>query len=167
MPIDIDASSDATPLAYLQQIFDAPLHRAAQQLIDLGGVSDVRVLQGGRVVTGIAGDRQRVYVQYQRADALTFEGECSCGERSPCVHVAAVMMTAGKILGAPADNRLRGTVPLPPPPTHTAERSAPLRQALCYLIEPTAGRGLRLSTWVTQTLMASGHVQTGACPFAP
>jgi superfamily II DNA or RNA helicase len=167
MPIDIDASSDTTPLAHLQQVFDAPLHRAAQQLIDLGGVSDVRVLQGGRVVTGIAGDRQRVYVQYQGADALTFEGECSCGERSPCVHVAAVVMTAGKILGAPADNRLRGTAPLPQPPTHGAERSAPLRQALCYLMEPTAGGGLRLSTWVTQTLMASGHVQTGACPFAP
>jgi superfamily II DNA or RNA helicase len=167
MPIDIDASSDAAPLPRPQQIFDAPLHRAAQQLIDLGGVSDVRVLQGGRVVTGIAGDRQRVYVQYQSAHALAFEGECSCGERSPCVHVAAVVMTAGKILGAPADNSLRGTVPLPPPPTHAAERSAPLRQALCYLIEPTAGRGLRLSTWVTQTLTASGHVQTGACPFAP
>jgi len=151
----------------LQQIFDAPLHRAAQRLIDLGGVSDVRVLQGGRVVTGIAGGRQRVYVQYQRADALIFEGECSCGERSPCVHVAAVVMTAGKILGTPADNRPRGTVPLPPPAAHAAERSAPLRQALCYLIEPTAGRGLRLSTWVTQTLMSSGHVQSGACPFAP
>src|SRR3984885_11709777 len=74
MPIDIDASGDAVPLAYLQQIFDAPLHRAARQLIDLGGVSDVRVLRGGRVVTGIAGDRQRVYVQYQRAGALGFEG---------------------------------------------------------------------------------------------
>src|ERR1700733_3579074 len=97
MPIDIDASSDtATPLAHVQQIFDDPLHRAAQQLIDLDGVSDVRVLQGGRVVTGIAGDRQRVYVQYQGADALTFEGECSCGEPSPCVHVAAVVMTAGR-----------------------------------------------------------------------
>jgi hypothetical protein len=165
MPIDIDASSDATSPAYLQ--LDAPLHRAAQQLIDLGGVSDVRVLQGGRVVTGIAGDRQRVYVHYQGADALTFEGECSCGERSPCVHVAAVVMTARKILGAPADNRLRGTVPLPSPPTHAAERSAPLLQALCYLIEPAAGGGLRLSTWVVQTLMASGHAQTGACPFAP
>src|SRR5260370_39008065 len=112
MPIDIDASSDATPLAHVQQIFDAPLHRAAQQLIGLGGVSDVRVLQGGSVVRGIAGDRQRVYVQYQGADALSFEGECSCGERSPCVHVAAVVMTAGKILGAPAENRLRGTIPL-------------------------------------------------------
>jgi hypothetical protein len=53
----------------------APLRRAAQQLIDLGGVSDVRILQNGRVVTGIAGDRQRVYIQYQRVDAPTIEGE--------------------------------------------------------------------------------------------
>src|ERR1700722_19219645 len=103
MPIDIDASPDAAPLAHLPQIFDAPLHRAAQQLIDLGGVSEVRVLQGGRVVTGIAGDRQRVYVQYQGANVQSFEGECSCGELSPCVHVAAVVMTAGKILSASTD----------------------------------------------------------------
>jgi hypothetical protein len=42
MPIDLDGSRDAAaaPLAQLQRIFDAPLHRAAQQLIDLGGVSD-------------------------------------------------------------------------------------------------------------------------------
>src|ERR1700674_155151 len=125
MPTDIDASSDAAPLAHARPIFDAPLRRAAQQLIDLGGVSDVRVLQGGRVVTGIAGDRQRVYVQYQGAGALSFEGECSCGERSPCVHVAAVVMTARKIAAATADNRVSGTVLLPPPPMHAAERSAP------------------------------------------
>jgi hypothetical protein len=91
MPTDSDASRGAAaPLAQLQRIFDTSLHRAAQQLIDLGGVSDVRVLQNGRVVTGIAGNRQRVYVRYQRAGALTIEGECSCGEPSPCVHVAAV-----------------------------------------------------------------------------
>jgi superfamily II DNA or RNA helicase len=145
-----------SPLARLPQIFDAPLQRAAQQLIERGGVSDVRVLQGGRVVTGIAGDRRRVYVQYHREDSPSFEGECSCGERSPCVHVAAVVMSAGKI---------RGTVSLPPTPG--VERHAPLRQVLCYLIEPTDGQGLRLSTWVTQTLMAGGHVQIAACPFAP
>src|SRR6266404_7510096 len=111
MPIDFDAPRDAAapPLAQLQRIFSAPLHRAAQQLIDFGEVSDVRILQNGRVVTGIAGDRQRVYVQYQRAGALTIEGECSCGERSPCVHVAAVVMTAARIWGGPAtDDRRTG-----------------------------------------------------------
>src|SRR5260370_27228241 len=124
MPTDFDPPRDAAaPLAQLQRIFDTPLHHAAQQLIDLGGVSDVRILQNGRVVTGIAGDRQRVYVQYQRVGALTIEGECSCGERSPCVHVAAVVMTAAKISGASAtrDRRTRmdlspGQEPSPRPP---------------------------------------------------
>jgi superfamily II DNA or RNA helicase len=173
MPIDFDASPDAAaaPRAQLQKTFDAPLRRAAQQLIDVGGVSDVRVLQNGRVVTGIAGDRQRVYVQYQRAGAPTIEGECSCGERSPCVHVAAVVMTAAKISGAPAtDDRRTGTDLStgsdPSPPEGALQRGAPLRQSLCYLIEPDAVRGLRLSAWVTQTLAGGGHVQSGACPFA-
>src|SRR5258707_15280316 len=104
MPIDFEASRDAAaaPHAQLQKTFDAPLRSAPRQLIDRGGVSDVRVLQNGRVVTGIAGDRQRVYVRYQRAGALTIEGECSCGERSSCVHVAAVGMTAARVSGAPA-----------------------------------------------------------------
>src|SRR6267378_48459 len=113
MPIDFEASRDAAaaPHAQLQKTFDAPLRSAAQQLIDLGGVSDVRVLQNGRVVTGIAGDRQRVYVQYQRAGAPIIEGECSCGERSPCVHVAAVVMTAAKVSGALATDNRRADKP--------------------------------------------------------
>src|SRR5882724_12207712 len=176
MPMNFDASPDAAaaPHAQPQRIFDGPLRRAAQQLIDLGGVSDVRVLQNGRVVTGIAGDRQRVYVQYQRAGASTIEGECSCGERSPCVHVAAVVMTAAKISGAPATGDRRtgmdlstGRDPSPGPPESALQRDAPLRQSLCYLIEPDGVRGLQLSAWVTQTLAGSGHIQPGACPFAP
>ena len=107
MPIDFEASHDAAaPNAQLQRIFDAPLRRAAQQLIDLGAVSDVRVLQNGRVVTGIAGDKQRVYIQYPRAGAATIEGECSCGEPSPCVHVAAVAMAGAKISDAPLSRRI-------------------------------------------------------------
>ena len=175
MPIDFDASPDAAaPLAQLQRIFDAPLHRAAQQLIDLGEVSDVRVLQNGRVVTGIAGDRQRVYVQYQRAGVLTIEGECSCGERSPCVHVAAVVMAAARISDAPSTDHRRadrdpstGKGPSPPPQESVLQPSTPLRQSLCYLIEPHTARGFQLSAWVTQTLAGSGHIQPGACPFAP
>src|SRR3979490_3359089 len=149
MPIDFDTSPDAAaaPRAQLQRTFDAPLRRAAQQLIDVGGGSDVRVLQNGRVVTGIAGDRQRGYVQCQRAGAPTIEGECSCGERSPCVHVAAVVMTAAKISGAPATDDRRTGMDLstgsdPSPPEGGLQRGAPLRQSLCYLIEPDAVRGL-------------------------
>ena len=47
--------SSATTLAQLQSLFNGQLHCAAQRLIDSGLVSDVRVLQMGRVVTGIAG----------------------------------------------------------------------------------------------------------------
>jgi superfamily II DNA or RNA helicase len=175
MPIDFNASLDAAaaPHAQLQRIFDAPLRRAAQQLIDHGGVSDVRILQNGRVVTGIAGDRQRVYIQYQRAGTPTIEGECSCGEPSSCVHVAAVAMAAAKFLDAPmADDRRTGMDlgtgrdRSPHPPESALQRAAPLRQSLCYLIEPDAVRGLKLSAWVTQTSAGSGHVQSEACPFA-
>ena len=176
MQIDFDAPRDAAapPLAQLQRIFSPPLHRAAQQLIDFGEVSDVRVLQNGRVVTGIAGDRQRVYVQYQRAGALTIEGECSCGEPSPCVHVAAVVMTAARISGAPAtDNRRTdkdsgtGRHPSSQPPDNALQPSVPLRQSLGYLIEPDAVGGFQLSAWITQTLAGSGQIQPGACRFAP
>jgi superfamily II DNA or RNA helicase len=172
MPIDFEASHDAAaPNAQLQRIFDAPLRRAAQQLIDLGAVSDVRVLQNGRVVTGIAGDKQRVYIQYQRAGAATIEGECSCGEPSPCVHVAAVAMAGAKISDAPLSRRTgtdlsTGRDASPQSPESALARDAPLRQSLCYLIEPDAVRGLQLSAWVTQTLAGGGHVQAGARPFA-
>src|SRR5882672_940841 len=104
MPINFDAPLDiAAPLAQLPRIFDTPLHRAAQQLIDLGGVSDVRVLQNGRVVTGIS--------------------------------------------GAPATDDRRtdkhpntGKDPSPRPQESALQPSAPLRQSLCYLIEPFAVR---------------------------
>ena len=172
MPIDFDASRDAASANVpLQRIFSAPLDRAAQQLIDLGAVSDVRILQEGRVVTGIAGNRQRVYVQFQRADAPTIEGECSCGDPSPCVHVAAVVMTAAKISGAQVSRRTgmdfgTGTDPSAGPPEGALQRGVPLRQSLCYLIEPDAAGGLQLSAWVTQTLAGSGHIQSDARPFA-
>ena len=103
MPVDFDASSDAAaaPRAQPQCAFDGPLRCAAQELIDLGAVSEVRVLRNGRVVTGIVGDRQRVYIQYRLAGTPTIEGECSCGEPSPCVHVAAVAMAAAEVRAHP------------------------------------------------------------------
>ena len=171
--MDSDASRDAAVdlRAQLQRLFDAPLRRAAQHLIDIGAVSDVRVLQSGLVVTGIVGDRQRVYIQYRRAGAPAIEGECSCGEPSPCAHVAAVAMAAAEISGAPVSRRTdmhpsTSRHPSPPSPESGLARGAPSRQALSYLIEPDAVRGLRLSAWVTQTLAGSGNVQSAACPFA-
>jgi hypothetical protein len=63
MPNDSAASGDAASLALWKHLFGAPLMQAARTLIDGGGVSNVRVLQNGRVITGIAGNAQRVYVQ--------------------------------------------------------------------------------------------------------
>ena len=62
MPNDSAAAGDAASLALWKHLFGAPLIQAAQTLIDGGGVSNVRVLQNGRVITGIAGNGQRVYV---------------------------------------------------------------------------------------------------------
>jgi superfamily II DNA or RNA helicase len=126
---------------------DAPLHHAAQRLIDSGAVSNVRVLQAGRVVTGLAGDRQRVYVQYAHVGAQAFDGECSCGAPSPCVHIAAVLLSAAKFMGAAAEARPQGASivsPLAP----ALERGAFTGQTLCYFVEPASGGGASLSVWV-------------------
>jgi superfamily II DNA or RNA helicase len=159
MPTDFDASPD--PAA----IFDITLHRAAQRLIDTGEVSDVRVLQNGRVVTGIVGVQQRVYVRYQPAGTPAIEGECSCGERNPCAHVAAVVMTAARLRGASAS--VHAQHPAPRTWESAMQRSSSLRQSLRYLIEPDNSRGFKLSAWVTQAPAGGGHTQPAACPFAP
>src|SRR6266851_511565 len=124
---DIDAASDAAAIALtqLQKIFDTHLYRAAERLVDTGCVFDLRILRSGRVVTGTAGaDRQtnprtaehRVYIRYRGMDGSKIEGECSCSERSPCIHVAAVSIAAAKSLREPsADNRRNDIGSLPQP----------------------------------------------------
>src|SRR6202789_3399556 len=134
---DIDASTDAAAalLIQLRKFFDTQQYATAQRLVDIGCVSDVRILQGGSVVTGITGaDPQtqqgaaghRVYIQYRNTDGLKIEGECGCGERSPCVHVAAVAIAAAKSsAGPPANNRRMGIDPLPPARETALERPPP------------------------------------------
>jgi superfamily II DNA or RNA helicase len=187
---DIDASTDAAAvlLIQLRKFFDTQQYAAAQRLVDIGRVSDVRILQGGSVVTGITGadpqTRQgaaghRVYIQYRNTDGLKIEGECSCGERCPCVHVAAVAIAAAKSSGGPpADNRRMGIDPLPPARENALERRAPMQQRICYLFAApgtdtrsgTVGLDsacpLRLSVWVAQTLVGDARIQAGACPYA-
>src|SRR5438094_10143749 len=89
-----DSSSD--PARAHLQIFGDSLYSAAERIVQAGRVLEVRVLQAGNVVTGIVGadaaeaaraSRFRVYI---RNLAAKIEGECSCGERGGCVHVAAV-----------------------------------------------------------------------------
>jgi superfamily II DNA or RNA helicase len=148
------------------------LRRAAQQLIDLGKVSDVRVLQNGRVITGIAADGQRVYIQ-QRRPGAKMEGECSCGEPDPCVHVVAVSLVAAKLSAAPTTHDRRNGMSSGAAAEASANSPdtalpglATQQQCLRYLMEFDAMRRLQLSAWVTQCLTRSGHVRAEATPFA-
>src|SRR4051794_32263292 len=105
---------------HLRDTFGDSLLGAAEQLVEGGSVEDVRVLQAGRVVTGVvAVDRpadprifqHRVYIQLQtpRSEQTHFNilGECSCSERSPCIHVAAVLIASMKGAGKTPSERER------------------------------------------------------------
>jgi superfamily II DNA or RNA helicase len=190
---DAAGGAAASPLAQLQKIFDVLLYSAAEQLADAGCVADVRILQGGRVVTGVASAgagvdtpanhqtaRHRVYIQCRSmndgANGPAIEGECSCGDRSPCIHVAAVSIVAAKsLVKRSADQHRNEFDPLPRRSQDASMRSAPAQQALCYLIEAAGvedvgrsdARPCQLSAWVTQTLSGSEHTQSEARAFAP
>jgi superfamily II DNA or RNA helicase len=150
MTKDSAASGDAASLALWNQLFDAPLIQAARALLDGGGVSQVRVLQNGRVITGIAGDAQRVYVQVHSAGTPSIDGECSCNEHSPCVHVAAVVMAAS--LSAEGSSASRPAAAVSPSrPVENASVQGPPTQQLRYLVEPQGAGGCQITVWVTQT----------------
>ena len=162
----LDAAAPSHPL---QTFFDAALRRAAQQLIDRGDVSDVRVLQDGRVVTGVAGGRQRVYIQFLGGTG-TLEGECSCDEPAPCVHVAAVALSAAKLSAAMASRRAGSEQPIDRVPPHAlqtqVQHNIPAQQSLCYLIEPCSMWAFKIIPWVIQAATVGDHGKASACPFA-
>jgi superfamily II DNA or RNA helicase len=106
--------------------FDQRLEAAATQLIESGGVTDVRVLQGGGVITGVVG-KHRVYVR-RLAGGGKIEGECNCNERSPCVHVAAVVIAAEKSPTAQAPATRAGAA--------TSSNSPAQQQRLLYVLSP-------------------------------
>jgi superfamily II DNA or RNA helicase len=153
------------PARKLQQAFGDSLYSAADRLARSGGVLEVRVLQGGNVVTGIvgadaAGMKFRVYIRGT-------QGECNCGERGVCVHVAAVSIAAART-GAespPAQSR-----PVSQRPIGLPSQGASAQQ-LCYLLEKVSTErlgGLRVSVWVAQKSTAVGSIVPGsACAFVP
>ena len=201
-----DALNDSLsrPLDPWHRIFGDGLYAEGRRLVDIGCVFEVRVLQAGRVVTGIAGagdcaTRHRVYIQYpagqyhagqaatQGLQAADMEAECSCGERSPCVHIAAVLIASTRApLKPPADQRRAGIESSPQRPANVLTRRIPAQQQrLCYLFEglghalrgrpgtlhgKTGGKTpgeLLLSVWVGQTLAGSERIHPeSACPFA-
>ena len=199
LPVN-DSSGD--PARRLRQAFGDSLYNAAERVAQGGSVLEIRVLQGGNVVTGIVGadasDAQRAarFRVYIRNPTARMEGECSCGERGVCVHVAAVSIVAARTMDAGAadgqrPNSLRagglvsGTaqrssagLPLDPastrrPRVSSAVQSAPAQQ-LCYLLErvPVGSAGafseIRVSVWVAQRRADVGSiVPQSACAFAP
>src|SRR3569833_141836 len=99
------------PARSLRQALGDALFSAADRLAEGGGVLEVRVLQGGQIVTGIVGGdsassatsgvdagsakaggpaaKFRVYIRGAQR-------ECSCGARGGCVHIAAVSIVAAR-----------------------------------------------------------------------
>jgi hypothetical protein len=181
---DNDAAGDAAAAHRIQlrKMFDNRLYSAAEQLVDAGCVFDVRILQSGRVITGIARAvndqtaKHRVYI-HRGLDVPAIDGECSCGERSPCVHVAAVSIAAAKNLGKPPDSHRKELDPVPQGALarNAPERNAPAQQRLCYLFavsgveEPEFNDAseFQLSVWVAETRAGGRRIQAGACAFAP
>jgi superfamily II DNA or RNA helicase len=127
--------------------------QAAQRLLETGRVLEVRVLQGGQIVTGVVSadgeppphaGRHRVYI---RRGAGGGE-ECSCGTAA-CVHIVAVSLAAQA--GHAPVGAARSTPAGEIAPARTAERG-PQAQRLHYVLESPARRdGLwQLSVWVVQ-----------------
>ena len=142
----------------LRELFGERLYSAAEQLLESGGIKDLRILQGGGVVTGFVG-RARVYIRRSNGRV---EGECSCSERSPCVHVAAVSIAAERsaaVTTATPRSEGSGTGasqrPAPTgmtaPVTATASAAALVRQQrLCYLLTRAPAGALRVAVWIGQ-----------------
>jgi superfamily II DNA or RNA helicase len=163
------------------------LYDAAQRLIEIGCVLDVRILQAGCVVTGIVGEersttgresKHRVYIrrpvdvridhlQGRDIDDPRIEAECSCAERNPCVHIAAVSIVAARDASAslPAVSRgMVGSAPSRRPDVFATE--VPAQQRLLYLLQRSVE--IQFSIWVSQSASGSEHsANEGACLFAP
>jgi len=111
-----------------------------------GDARDVRILQAGAVITGVVG-KARVYIR--RANGK-IEGECSCGERNPCVHVVAVSIAA--------EGSSSTTAPTPPTrltgPAAMVSQHSPAafarQQRLCYLLTRAPAGGLQVAVWIGQ-----------------
>ncbi|HMN46095.1 MAG TPA: DEAD/DEAH box helicase [Povalibacter sp.] len=141
----------------LRVLLGEPLAGAAQQLIDAGHVSKVRVLQDGGVVTGVAGNNARVYVQYS-ADAPHLQAECSCGAPPLCVHAAAVSLAAAHSIAQPAATTSRTAA------AASASNVGTRAQQLFYLCDAAAGT-LRVSVSVGRLSGADEQPQD-LCAFA-
>jgi superfamily II DNA or RNA helicase len=136
-----------TSLTGLRGLFGERLCSDAERLVEGGSTRDVRILQGGGVVTGVVG-AARVYIRRSNGK---IEGECSCNDRAPCVHVVAVSIAAERssaVVSAPAPVATRRADVTAPP-----RSAAGQQQRLCYLLtRPTSfpAGGLQVCVWIGQ-----------------
>jgi superfamily II DNA or RNA helicase len=151
----------------LREVFGERLYGAAAELAAGGSVTDVRVLQGGGVVTGVVG-KHRVYIRRASVGGggWKIEGECNCSERSPCVHVAAALIVAGSGGTAPGAAGRSAGVGAGSSSGAGAGISAGVGigpgERLLYLLN-TAARGLHITVWVGQS-GPRGPTRNGAGP---
>ena len=160
------------------------LRRAAEDLLEAGCVSEIRLHQNGSALTGIVRAESptashvrthRVYIRRANGSA-PHQAECSCGASGTCVHAAAVSMAAARgtqtaAIAARAPASLHA--PEGPGADTGLRRAWPTRQQLLYLIEhdtrpigaPEAG-DLQLTVWVSTTSAAGPGESCGAVPFA-
>lgn len=175
-----DSATD--PLKQLQNTFGQPLYAAGLRLVDNNFVSDVRVLQAGATVTGVARDdatadapKHRVYIQFKHAadPQAGIDGECSCGERSPCAHIAAVSIavTKGSSSQSPPGPQTSTSAAVSIASAHTSSTATQHQQLRYLLKKPTAANlanHLELSVWVAQPAPGTGRIQSqAALPFVP
>lgn len=157
----------AASLDHWKPLFGATLARAAQTLIDNGAVSQLRVLQNGRIITGLVDNVQRVYVQVHSSGTPRVDGECGCNASSPCVHVAALVMAASTISRESPAARPIGTV-TPPRPDEGGAAPGASTQKLLYSIQAAGATGpCQLTVWVSHAAPdPAAHTPRRAQPFA-
>ena len=111
-----------------------------------GGARDVRVLQAGAVVTGVVGNA-RVYIR--RANGKV-EGECSCSERGPCIHVVAVSIAAERSASTTVPTPASRPTGLAATASQRSSSPAALvgQQRLCYLLTRSPAGGLQVTVWI-------------------
>ncbi|MET0534252.1 MAG: DEAD/DEAH box helicase [Steroidobacter sp.] len=160
----------------LQETFGEPLLVAARQLVEGGGVGELRVLQAGVVVTGVVSDdakrRFRVYIRHSGSpgNLRIAEAECSCGNDGRCLHVAAVTVAAveqprsNTASASPAASKAQASNSSPEPAA-----GAQLSQRLFYVLQTvgdTRDYELQVTAWVAQLTPGSQKIARGnASPF--
>ncbi|MEN8179247.1 MAG: DEAD/DEAH box helicase [Pseudomonadota bacterium] len=149
----------------LQDQFSAELLDAADFSIEQGLVAHPDIRQDGRLITSLLqAPGHRPYRVYIRIDtdhgpAPVIRGECSCGVRGNCEHVAAVLLRAlgdeEGLQGEALELALHGKVPETVAQDHYPDD---VKQRLLYLLFPELGgeKSVGLQTVSARQLKAGG-----------